>query len=400
MINSYFAKFESFVFVSGVIVFLFLTETTAESIGIDSVLLPKTFLVALFCFIAFLRKGSMYFSANKSEFYIVFVGFFCLAMRVYADGYSGFKLAFFFIIFPPLISAAIRFQYERRAVTLRNLLILFYLIECFLAIYERAVQDLLFPYFTPEDIVGYIDIQTWQFRSNSLLGHPLNNALIVSTFIGFILASHNLSISSKLVLSIIGFLSILSFNARGAAIMGAFNISLFIFNQVRKRKGNPLILISFLGFSVVLILTLFFSIIHFDIGGRLFNSQLIDASALARIDSLFALKYLSPFELFFGDPSTYSYLTYRIGAAGVENSLIVIILRFGVVIVLPLVICWFGWIVSLISNNTSIGKLHIITSFFGVGMMNNSLSSFEPWVMFVLCTYAFVYSKRVKGKFE
>ena len=60
-------------------------------------------------------------------------------------------------------------------------LIAFFVVECLLAIYERQYNIVLFPYVEDDYYQLMVEQgQTWQFRSSSLLGHPLFNANFVS----------------------------------------------------------------------------------------------------------------------------------------------------------------------------------------------------------------------------
>lgn len=68
----------------------------------------------------------------------------------------------------------------------QNIILDFFIIECFLAIIEKVLNFNLFPLVSN----GSISDWTWEgFRSTAFQSHPLSNALIVSTLMNFILCS-------------------------------------------------------------------------------------------------------------------------------------------------------------------------------------------------------------------
>ena len=88
----------------------------------------------------------------------------------------------------------------------------FYILECSLAIIERIFSTNLPILRVGESLWKGIDTaEDSSFRSEALLGHPLQNALIVISAMSFILVS-KLSINWKFGLWGLGFLALLCFN--------------------------------------------------------------------------------------------------------------------------------------------------------------------------------------------
>ena len=92
---------------------------------------------------------------------------------------------------------------EYRPQILLFLALAFYSTECGIAVYERITTNRLFTYDTDimEGFVTIGDSIASEFRSFSLLGHPLNNANVVSLFMGFLLVNNSLKNKYKDILS-------------------------------------------------------------------------------------------------------------------------------------------------------------------------------------------------------
>ena len=53
---------------------------------------------------------------------------------------------------------------------------------------------------------------------------------------------------------------------------------------------------------------------NYGIGGRLFNSEILDGSSKTRIDVINAFKFINSTVFWFGDSSNYIYVTNKLGA--------------------------------------------------------------------------------------
>lgn len=95
----------------------------------------------------------------------------------------------------------------------------FFILECVLAIYEKLTLDHLIDYQSESQAMNADMFFTEDFRSFSLMGHPLWNANIVSIMLAFILCSDSIKLKPKIVLVLLGLGAIWSFNSRAALAM-------------------------------------------------------------------------------------------------------------------------------------------------------------------------------------
>lgn len=100
------------------------------------------------------------------------------------------------------------------------IIITFFIVECSIGIYERMVGHFLISY---ED-TDYLTLSeghfgtNLDFRSVSLMIHPLKNANAVSIIMAFVLVSKRLSVSNKVVLLLLGVGALWAFNSRGSML--------------------------------------------------------------------------------------------------------------------------------------------------------------------------------------
>lgn len=105
---------------------------------------------------------------------------------------------------------------------IKSFAILFFVIECFLAIYEKSTLTHLINYDSDTQAMNGNMLMDEDFRSFSLFGHPLHNANVVSVMLAFILCSSSLKLSLKVILILLGLGAIWSFNSRAALMMWMF----------------------------------------------------------------------------------------------------------------------------------------------------------------------------------
>lgn len=79
----------------------------------------------------------------------------------------------------------------------------------------------------------------------------------------------------------------------------------------------------------------------------------------------------------------------KLGAAGVENSYIVLVIQYGIPLFLVIVILYYNLIKRFLRHYTLFNKFIILTSFLVVGSANNALAGFAPWGFLILCFYTF-----------
>ena len=253
---------------------------------------------------------------------------------------------------------------------------LFFLVETGWAIFERIIGI---------NILGFSDVEEFSledngsasFRSASLHGHPLYNALMVSISMAFILFSP-LKIKYKLTLWSLGYISILCFNTRGSIVgnvllLGAYILYvLFVDKNVSSRIKKQLILFS--SFAVIVGMFLFFNI---GLGGRLAEMGLFDeSSAQTRID-VWNIFDRYPIDYFLWGISHDKMQDVMImsGLLVTENFWIDQVLRLGVVFLSIYIIMYYKLIKSITSDYSFIHKMFVTGAFLLIASTNNSLSS-------------------------
>lgn len=373
----------------GIVIIMFLSTSVAAFIGLELVgTFSSLIIVTLFVYELFYFGIDVLFNRFKEEFLVVFIGFIIIIMKYSQGDVEGIKQVLFFILIPMSLSILIQLKNGLTKSRIKNIILFFFVTECLLAIYEKVFGIIIFPYM--EDISNVISINTWEFRSSSFLGHPLANALVVSSIMGFVLTS-SLALKKKMFYVIVGSIALLCFNARGAILAwGALAIFyiFYVFRHSRKMNISPFVV---LVFSVIASAVLGYLMLNYGFGARLFHNEIMDASANTRLDVLQSFSFISSSDFWFGNSANYKNVMEKLGAGGVENSFVVIILNYGIVMFVLLFISIYFWIRRLLKNYTLFHKFLIIISFLVVGSMNNSLSEATPWVFFILCIHSFPF---------
>lgn len=370
----------------GVFLFIFLSTPVAAKIGITKVgSFSSIILVTLFFAKFFADTENKLLSIFRAEFNIIIAGFFILVMKIVLGQLEQTNQVIFLIIVPMFISVLLGTQTNDNRRMIQVLILFFFVLECSLAIYERITLNIVFPSSNESDIFL---IKDWAFRSTSFLGHPLNNALCVSVIMGFILCSNIKSIH-KISYLMLGFVSLLCFNARAAVLIWMFLLTVHIVKIIFDIKTKQRARI-FLGFFLIF---LFYSvsklILDYGIGSRVAKEAILDGSANTRLNVFDSFKYINKEDLIFGDASNYLIVMKKLAAGGIENSYIVLIVDFGIFMTLILILLYHKLISRFLNNYSLYDKLIIVCSFLLLGSSNNGLASSVPWGFFILCFYAF-----------
>lgn len=375
-----------FLLYAGLLVYLYLTTTVASKIGVVqisaySLLLPSVYAIYFFTKINFHRLFLYY----KIENLIILWALFFSIFKIFLGDLQDVKNITLFMVVPLLFYILISFQKIEIKVTIRKLIIFFFITECVLAICERIYQTLVFPY---DLSLEYNILDGIGFRSNAFMGHPLSNALCVSTIMGFILVS-DFKFNLKFFLGVMGYASLLCFNARGAILVWTVIIPFYFFlNGLRQSKGlmHRILLLALFASAVSII----YIIVSYGFGDRFFKGILIDGSAITRIKVFESFKYINSADFWLGNSKNYLYVMNKLGAGGVENSFIVVIINYGIVIASALFVLYFFWVRRILFGLKFNNSLLILSSFVLVGSMNNSLASSGSWTVFAICSAAFL----------
>lgn len=278
---------------------------------------------------------------------------------------------------------------EYRPQILLFLALAFYSTECGIAVYERITTNRLFTYDTDimEGFVTIGDSIASEFRSFSLLGHPLNNANVVSLFMGFLLVNNSLKNKYKVVLLSLGILALWAFNSRGAILIWIM-ILLFRFALYNAKPSRVIIL------GIILVLTGPYIISWIESGalGR-FSFDFSDASSQTRLSSfLFFAAHHWTFEniLFGGD------LIYMPGSDYLlENGILLSLSYWGWIVGSLKILLEITITYKLLYKYKKKERFIILLSFWGVALMNNNVFN-SLVITFFLFAYAALYVYDIK----
>lgn len=233
------------------------------------------------------------------------------------------------------------------------------------------------------------------FRSTALLGHPLNNALCMSIIMGFILCS-TLNNFIKFFFIVIGLLSILAFNARGAFLIWILiSASIFIFILFSHRVKKNYKILGIFAF-LILILIVFYSLVNLHLGDRLLNDKIIDGSAETRINLLNSFDGLNGLDFLFGNDNALNELLTKQKNGGFENSIVILIYSYGFPISILIIYFFSKWIYLIIKELDFLKKAIIIISFVVVGNLNNGFFLLPPLYFFAISTVFISKNKNFK----
>lgn len=266
--------------------------------------------------------------------------------------------------------------------TLFLLFLSFYVFECTLSIIERIFSANLPILRIGESLWEGVDTgEDNSFRSEALLGHPLQNALIVVTAMSFILIS-KISVNWKFGLWALGFLSLLCFNSRFAIVFSGLLMCVYLLNSYRKnfskQEKYKVRLFSVLG--VVVVAVLFFVV---GLGDRLLNMGLMDESSATARFSLFDIFIGIDFSslLFPMDARIFeSLMAYR-DIRVIENFWIIFLFNYGILFLSIIVIAYILILKNLYKNYSTFSMLFTVFAFFVTASTNNSLVT--SWHMLV-----------------
>jgi hypothetical protein len=389
-----------YIFYLSIIIYLFLTSSVASQIGIETVSTYSSLLMVLLFFVEFLKKHFLFFATKfNQEFKIILLGLFIIFWEFLLNQTDQIKNVIDFFIIPMGLSILLSQQNDKHKKIVFYIILIFFGTECFIGIVESILKINFFVENTSvSDGLNLLDDKSEiGFRSTALLGHPLHNALCVSIIMGFILTTP-LNNIKKLMFVFSGFIALLCFNARGATLLWIFLIILFIIVQFfdkTNKKTNKIFLLSLVFLALLLISIL---VTNYGLGDRLINDGIYDGSAQTRTNVFSAFNYINNQDLWYGNAKNYTYVMNMLGAGGVENSYIVIIMRHGILLSVFIFILYYFFIAKKIKNHLLFNKIIIFISFILVGSMNNSLAIVTPWSIFIICVSVFPKQKKEAQK--
>lgn len=367
--------------------YIFIGPETAKFLGIKQILTFTGILPFILISINFSIYSNKLVSVFKNQFILITIGIVLVIVRLVIGQNYAINNEFHFLILPYVFFILV--SLEKNKSIIFYLLLFFFVCECCLSIYEKFYSVIIFPSEIIQD-QEVDNIESWLFRSNSFLGHPLNNALCVSIMMAFIIIS-NLKNFVKSFLILLGYISLLCFNARAAILIWTFLILVIIIKNFRNSKFK----FSIISGVVIFIAAIFYfynSFLHqFELGGRLLNNGIIDGSAQTRLSVFNAFYYMDTNTLLLGDINQYLEIMRKLGAAGIENSFVVLIITYGFLFSFLIVICLYRTINLNLVKYNKVDKYIIIIAFIVLGSTNNGLNSADPWKFYILCVASFPY---------
>jgi len=378
-----------------ILVFCFFTFTVGTRLGIGGrVTIISLLLILATVKAAFFTTDRFNLENMKYELWIITIAVVMCMVKYLIHDVAAIQRLYLTFICPMLLSILLYNATPPSRKIVRILILLFFFAECLLAIYERVLSVNVFPYVDEDTIDNLADLQ---FRSTSILGHPLMNALVVSTIMASVMISDTKLVIKGAVYSL-GLIAILCFNARGATLLWGM-LSLFtVFYLVRKKQTTLAAKRIIFGFVIFAALGIAYLIIVQGFADRLVNNNakggLYDSSAKARIDVFAAFDYIKDRDFFFGQTAYYLMITDKLGQAGVENSYIVLILYYGIPAFVLFMIAYFFWLGKYFKYLAPLEKCVLFIAFIIVGSANNSLVDQAPWMFFVFCANSFIPDRK------
>ncbi|MGQ7945104.1 hypothetical protein [Flavobacterium sp. WC2509] len=379
----------------GILIYMFLTTTVAVKIGIKEVGTYSSFILAILFFIKLIGDvNNLLIAKFNEEFRIILLALVIIVIKISLGQFIQIQSVLFFFLIPMILSIILGTENKSNKRVIQYLILVFFIVECFLAIYERVFFTNIFS--EGAESFEYFG-EDWNFRSTALLGHPLNNALCISTIMGFIVIS-SIKIHYKMLLLILGFISLLCFNARGATLIWICLAVIYIISLVTAKKTKNGIRFLLLVFLLASAYFISLAVVNYGLGGRLVNEKISGESSQARVDVFKAFTYIDENEFWLGNSEKYLPIMHKLGAGGIENSYIVFIINYGIVLFIFLCIAYYFWFKRFLKLYTLFNKFIILSSFLLVGSTNNGLIDSEPWGFLILGFYCFpIIEKKQKN---
>lgn len=346
----------------------------------NQTLFVSCFPLVLFIIREVLKDKVKIHKSNAIELFIIFLGLVVLIIK----GMEMFKPVFMFFILPYFLSIYLSGINLQRKRSLQHVLFLILAIEVILSIYERSTLTILLES-EDEYALTNIDGDDWSFRASGLYGHPLINAMIITILTGFIIYSE-IKIKYKISILLSVIISLFCFNERGNILLMLVMSIPFIYMVLRKLEPIKRL---FVFLSLIIALVYAYNILSTsDFGGRLFNHELSssDSSTMARFKAFDAFEKVDLDYLLWGFGNDDVYVS---DILWIENGYIMILLKYGVIIGIPLLFSLLFYIIRKIKDYSNYYGWIVAFAFLILGFTNPHLSSHIQWIFFICGYYAF-----------
>lgn len=278
------------------------------------------------------------------------------------------------------VTCSIVLTLDRRSTNhLKIILIVFFIVECLLSIFEKQIGINFFPNTVDDYYLQMVEQgQEWQFRSNSLLGNPLFNANFVSFVLCLLLCCDKIHILFRYLLSVLGLFAILGFNARGAMIVTTVLVIYKLYRIIKDQNNNTY---KFLLYAII-VSSFYYAIdfvVNSDWGGRLIQDELMDGSAQARL----------VFTDYLEEISLVSFPSWVSNTNKSENSFLYILISWGIFIGSFLIYFVIRYFWSNIKPYQREVRYILLLSSIGIGSLNNNLAGPGLFIWFLMYIIVF-----------
>ncbi len=354
--------------------------------------------IALSSFIIIYNKRSIHLA--PLTLLITFILLYSV-FKLYTDHSEGIKAFIIQISGAPIIFAALYKTTINSIIPDSNLklwqsfyrfLLYFFICVTGIAIIELLIGHSIFGWLPDSSMELYETERINDFRSCSLLGHPLYNALCISTIMSFILCTP-LKNKYKYSLWSIGYIAILCFNTRSSIVGNLLLLSIYIFyNTFFSKRVNIKNKVLTLFIFIIIIFSVFTLINTTGIGGRLLELGLFDEdSAQTRIDIWTIFNFTDIKDILFGiNSDKFSLLLYQSGLFVTENYWIDQLFRFGLVFMIPYILFYIAFCKEIYKDYGIFKSIFTCMTFILISSTNNSLSTnYLAILIFLLCIIIF-----------
>lgn len=373
-----------FLFFIALVFNLFFNTKIPTSLGYEGINTMAFLPMLIYFMVKLINKKIQY---NRDAVYVILIAAVIFIFK-WSIGQNYAHEVALFLIFPMLTSMCFENLTGKELTLLRRVTITFFVAECGLSIVEWGLNrnfftyDLLIEFTTNWVNVGF-------FRSTSLLGHPLANAQVVAVFMTFIAVSNFKRKYIQIILFFLGYVSLFCFNSRGATlVVTVFVVPYFIWkiNKATQQSRKWIIKLGIL----CLFFGVFYMVAETSLGNRLTEKDIFDDSGQTRLEVWDFHKYYKHNDDFiWGHPDNYRYMMQRLGAAGVENGIICLILDYGIIFTIPMLLILFNFQYHKLSVFSKFDKWLLLIVFYIIGNMNPNIADSIQWTLWVFAYYAF-----------
>ena len=263
--------------------------------------------------------------------------------------------------------------------------IMFYIVECCLAVYEKITLTHILSYSEAESLMATSATMddTRAFRAFSLMFHPLYNANVVSIFMAFVLCSKMLGLRFKIILFVLGGLALWAFNSRGAIIIWGI-ILLYRFFFYNRSLIFIILAVLFLYLSLPPLIEY---LVYSGVLGRIESFDFTDSSSLSRIEAFTA--FCDVKWTFYDVIEGGIHVCYPGTNLDVENGILMDLGYWGWIIGFVKIVLEVMFSLYALKKYPVQEKILFFLAIWGVAFMNNN--SFNSWLlpMFVMCYATF-----------